>query len=457
MFNHNRGLWGYTGTAADGEPLTIQATGIGGPSAAIVLEELIALGARRARSASARPAALDAGARARRAARRRARRSAPTGRAAALGARRARSTADPALLAALRAAAPASAAPARSSPATSSTRTARRALRARGARAGARAVEMEAAALFALGALRGVAVGCRVAISDVLGGRASGSTPEALPSGPRGRAPGRRRAGAPSGLASARGLDAQALLAAARPRAAVCAAGRGEARRAGAASPRAAASIASRRAATAAGEPLSASSRRESVSSIASSRCETERTRRVSRSICAAEGRLRNSIATSCACAALPRASSAAASAELTHGFSSRSWAIRPIASSPRAPKRSRRPSACCRVATPASSLSLTPRRRTPRRAPATERGVPSGAAEARCALLDEGARCPRARRPIANTRANAACSAASAGVEVLAAGQALDLARPRAAPARRAGAPTPARRRAARDRGRRG
>ena len=47
MFNHARGLWGYTGTAADGEPLTVQATGIGGPSAAIVCEELIALGATR--------------------------------------------------------------------------------------------------------------------------------------------------------------------------------------------------------------------------------------------------------------------------------------------------------------------------------------------------------------------------------------------------------------------------
>jgi uridine phosphorylase len=47
MLNHNRGLWGYTGTAADGEPLTVQATGIGGPSAAIVVEELIDLGARR--------------------------------------------------------------------------------------------------------------------------------------------------------------------------------------------------------------------------------------------------------------------------------------------------------------------------------------------------------------------------------------------------------------------------
>jgi DeoD family purine-nucleoside phosphorylase len=47
MFNHNRGLWGYTGTAPDGEPLTIQSTGMGGPSAAIVIHELIDLGAHR--------------------------------------------------------------------------------------------------------------------------------------------------------------------------------------------------------------------------------------------------------------------------------------------------------------------------------------------------------------------------------------------------------------------------
>jgi uridine phosphorylase len=47
MFNHHRGLWGYTGEAADGAPLTIQATGMGGPSAAIVVSELIDLGARR--------------------------------------------------------------------------------------------------------------------------------------------------------------------------------------------------------------------------------------------------------------------------------------------------------------------------------------------------------------------------------------------------------------------------
>jgi DeoD family purine-nucleoside phosphorylase len=46
MFNHHRGLWGYTGIAADGEPLTIQSTGMGGPSSAIVIAELHELGAR---------------------------------------------------------------------------------------------------------------------------------------------------------------------------------------------------------------------------------------------------------------------------------------------------------------------------------------------------------------------------------------------------------------------------
>ena len=47
MFNHHRGLWGYTGVATDGEPLTIQSTGMGGPSAAIVVEELARLGVER--------------------------------------------------------------------------------------------------------------------------------------------------------------------------------------------------------------------------------------------------------------------------------------------------------------------------------------------------------------------------------------------------------------------------
>jgi uridine phosphorylase len=48
MSNHARGLWGYTGRTVDGEELTIQATGMGGPSAAMVLGDLAELGVRRA-------------------------------------------------------------------------------------------------------------------------------------------------------------------------------------------------------------------------------------------------------------------------------------------------------------------------------------------------------------------------------------------------------------------------
>ena len=48
MSNHSRGLWGYYGETESGRPLTIQSTGIGGPSAAIVLGELAELGVRRA-------------------------------------------------------------------------------------------------------------------------------------------------------------------------------------------------------------------------------------------------------------------------------------------------------------------------------------------------------------------------------------------------------------------------
>jgi nucleoside phosphorylase len=48
MSNHARGLWGYSGRTAAGHELTIQATGMGGPSAAIVLADLAKLGVRRA-------------------------------------------------------------------------------------------------------------------------------------------------------------------------------------------------------------------------------------------------------------------------------------------------------------------------------------------------------------------------------------------------------------------------
>jgi purine-nucleoside phosphorylase len=48
MSNHHRGLWGYWGETESGGELTVQATGIGGPSAITVLEELAELGVRRA-------------------------------------------------------------------------------------------------------------------------------------------------------------------------------------------------------------------------------------------------------------------------------------------------------------------------------------------------------------------------------------------------------------------------
>jgi uridine phosphorylase len=48
MSNHARGLWGYYGNTPKGMPLTIQSTGMGGPSAALVLDDLAKLGVRRA-------------------------------------------------------------------------------------------------------------------------------------------------------------------------------------------------------------------------------------------------------------------------------------------------------------------------------------------------------------------------------------------------------------------------
>lgn len=163
MLNHHRGLWGYTGPAADGEPLTVQSTGMGGPSAAIVVEELIVLGARRLVRVGT-CGALDPG----------------LGLGALLvaesalahdGASRALGgpgalAADPDLLAALRAAAP----EATTGPVVSAD------LfydpdpgRAEGWRlAGALAVEMEAAALFAVAARHGAAAACVLAVSDLL-------------------------------------------------------------------------------------------------------------------------------------------------------------------------------------------------------------------------------------------------------------------------------------------------
>jgi len=47
MSNHARGLWGYTARTAARDELTIQSTGMGGPSAALVLADLAELGVKR--------------------------------------------------------------------------------------------------------------------------------------------------------------------------------------------------------------------------------------------------------------------------------------------------------------------------------------------------------------------------------------------------------------------------
>jgi DeoD family purine-nucleoside phosphorylase len=168
MLNHHRGLWGYSGPAADGRPLTVQSTGMGGPSAAIVAEELIGLGARRlvrvgtcgALAEGSRlgelivvEAALG-----------------EDGTSRALGAG-GRLAPDPALLAGLRAAAGG----ARAGTVVSSdlfydpdpSRA------ERWAAAGALAVELECAALLAVAARRGVAAACVLAVTDLIaaGGR----------------------------------------------------------------------------------------------------------------------------------------------------------------------------------------------------------------------------------------------------------------------------------------------
>jgi uridine phosphorylase len=48
MSNHARGLWGYSGATPAGHALTLQSTGMGGPSATVVLHDLAELGVRRA-------------------------------------------------------------------------------------------------------------------------------------------------------------------------------------------------------------------------------------------------------------------------------------------------------------------------------------------------------------------------------------------------------------------------
>jgi uridine phosphorylase len=163
MSNHHRGLWGYSGETPSGRRLSIQATGMGAPSAAIVLEELSALGVRRAIRVGT-CGALDPrlslgeliGAEAA---------LAEDGVSRALGANRLAHP-DSALQAGLTAAGAAGALIATTDLFYEVDSGARQGW----IEAGARAVEMEAAALFALGARLGVAVGCALVVSDVFPG-----------------------------------------------------------------------------------------------------------------------------------------------------------------------------------------------------------------------------------------------------------------------------------------------
>ncbi len=169
MSNHARGLWGYTGETPEGRTLSIQSTGMGGPSAAIVLHELAELGVKRAirvGTCGAIDPDLSHG------------RLVVTGDALAedgtsraLGADETVAP-DPELTARLAAALPAGGAPARivttdlfygAEPESSGPPPARAdAWRRRGAVA----VEMEAATVFTLGHLLGIATGCVLAVSD---------------------------------------------------------------------------------------------------------------------------------------------------------------------------------------------------------------------------------------------------------------------------------------------------
>ncbi|HEV7772949.1 MAG TPA: hypothetical protein VGO48_06665 [Conexibacter sp.] len=169
MFNHNRGLWGYTGGAADGAPLTIQSTGMGGPSAAIVIEELVRLGAQRLVRVGTCGALVGGFALGDAIVAQEAICMDGTSRALGGGERVA---ADPALTTALAAAA-AGDGGARSGAVVTTDLF----YDAAGAHADpesdpdhpALAIEMETATLFRLGALRGVQAGCVLAVTDLLG------------------------------------------------------------------------------------------------------------------------------------------------------------------------------------------------------------------------------------------------------------------------------------------------
>jgi uridine phosphorylase len=164
MFNHNRGLWGYTGTTPDGLDVTIQSTGMGGPSAAIVLAELVELGATtflRVGTCGALEPSLELG-----------QLLIVTEAIAADGTSRALGTAstvapDPRLLAALRSAAEAGVGEAKVV-STDLFYDPSASREAEWLRAGAAAVEMETATILSLAGVLGVAAGSVLLVSDLV-------------------------------------------------------------------------------------------------------------------------------------------------------------------------------------------------------------------------------------------------------------------------------------------------
>lgn len=165
MANHSHGLWGYSGSTAGGLELTIQSSGIGGPSAAVMLGELVEHGARRAlRVGSA--VALDPG-------------LAPgdavvvggaladDGASRALGATSPRP--DPALTRALLAAVGGGAVTVASADLFHDPCAPTRRRRWRGA--GAAIADLESATVLALGAGRGLATGAALVVAESADGR----------------------------------------------------------------------------------------------------------------------------------------------------------------------------------------------------------------------------------------------------------------------------------------------
>jgi uridine phosphorylase len=159
MHNLHRGLWGYSGQTPEGRPLSIQSTGMGAPSAAIVLHELAELGARRVirvGTCGALDPALELGQLLR------AEAALPEdGVSRAFGAG-APVPADPGLLERLSG---------DGTPVTVATTDVfyepSDEPRRRWVAAGAQAVEMEASALFTIGPRLGVSVACLLVVSDV--------------------------------------------------------------------------------------------------------------------------------------------------------------------------------------------------------------------------------------------------------------------------------------------------